>query len=192
MWNEIIIKAGSIQNLTEARYFSSKLIEFVGFNFDQTSGNAIEPIQAQQIIGWLEGPEIVAEFGDEPKTKIQEIATVLGIETIKIPFARKAEFQDTSLKLILQSDFSDLPKNIEADDLLQIKFNADDLSDAEFSKLLQQNQVIVETDWTADNLQEIQALQPYGINFNGSGELKTGVQSFEEMDALFELMEDEF
>lgn len=192
MWNEMIIKAGSIQNLTEARYFSSKLIEFVGFNFDQSSENAIEPIQAQQIIGWLEGPEIVAEFGNEPKSKIQEITTVLTIETIKIPFARKAEFQDTSLKLILQSDFSDLPKNIEADDLLQIKFNADDLSDAEFSKLLQQNQVIVETDWTADNLQEIQALQPYGINFNGSGELKTGVQSFEEMDTLFELMEDEF
>lgn len=192
MWNEIIIKAGSIQNLTEARYFSSKLIEFVGFNFDQASGNAIEPIQAQQIIGWLEGPKIVAEFGAESKSKIQEITTVLGIETIKIPFARKAEFQDTSLKLILQSDFSDLQKNIESGNLLQVTFNAEDLSDPDFSKLLQQNKVILETDWTADNLQEIQALQPYGINFNGSGELKTGVQSFEEMDALFELMEDEF
>ena len=192
MWNEIIIKAGSIQNLTEARYFSSKLIELVGFNFDQASGNAIEPIQAQQIIGWLEGPKIVAEFGTEPKSKIQEITTVLGIETIKIPFARKAEFQDTSLHLILQSDFSGLPKNIDAADLLQVKFNEDDLSNADFSKLLQQNKVILETDWTEDNLQEIQALQPYGINFNGSGELKTGVQSFEEMDVLFELMEDEF
>ena len=159
MWNEIIIKAGSIQNLTEARYFSSKLIELVGFNFDQASGNAIEPIQAQQIIGWLEGPKIVAEFGTEPKSKIQEITTVLGIETIKIPFARKAEFQDTSLHLILQSDFSGLPKNIDAADLLQVKFNEDDLSNADFSKLLQQNKVILETDWTEDNLQEIQALQ---------------------------------
>lgn len=192
MWNEIIIKAGSIQNLTEARYFSSKLIEYLGFNFDQASGNAIEPLQAQQIIGWLEGPKIVAEFGEEPKTKIQEITTVLGIETIKIPFDRKAEFQDSPLKLILQSDFADLPENIESEDMLQVKFEDGDLSQLALTNLLQNNRVILETDWTADNLQEIQSLEPYGLNFNGSGELKTGVQSFEEMDALFELMEDEF
>lgn len=188
----MIIKAGNISNLTEARYFSSKLIEYIGFNFDLSSGNAIEPIQAQQIIAWIEGPEIVAEFGAEPKSKIKEITTILGIETIKIPFARKSEFQDTTLKLILQSNFSDLPQDLEIGELLQVKFNEEDLSNAEFSQLLQQNKVILETDWTTDNLQKVQDFQPYGINFNGSGELKTGIQSFEEIDSLFELMENEF
>ncbi|MEX2590115.1 MAG: hypothetical protein WD334_07900 [Chitinophagales bacterium] len=191
----MLIKAGNITNLTEARYFSSKAVSQIGFNFNQESENAIAPIQAQQIIGWLEGPEIVAEFANERKAEIQEIITVLNLQTLKILIHRLSELENLNVALILQCTLADIDEDHKSPYILQLAITEKQFQEHsdKIKKLIQNNRVILEMDWTPEWLLKcMDEFQPYGINFNGSGELKTGAKSFEQMDALFELMQDEF
>lgn len=193
MWRGKLLKAGNIQNLTEARYFSSKAVDLMGFNFNAEKADSIAPIQAQQIIAWLEGPEIVGEFGNDKIEKIKEIATVLNLKKIQIPVARASEFADTDLELILHGKLGDFASGFKSSDILQIDCSEETMPFADnLQELLANNKVILKLDWQSNLLEEWSEKQVYGFNFNGSGELKTGAKSFAETDKLFELMEDEF
>jgi hypothetical protein len=134
----------------------------------------------------------VAEFGNESLSKIQEISTVLNIGLLKIPFSRKEALKDLQSQMILGVALEDLSDSFQSENILQVKFPIEAWESDKLKKLIENNQVILETDWNEDALIQCLELQPYGINFNGSGELKTGAKSFEEMDLLFESMEDEF
>ena len=57
-----IVKAGSITNLTDARFFAAYDVDFIGFNFDPKSPDYISPQNALAIKGWITGPKIVAEL----------------------------------------------------------------------------------------------------------------------------------
>jgi phosphoribosylanthranilate isomerase len=68
-----IVKAGSITNLTDARFFAAYDVNFIGFNFDPQSPDYISPQNALAIKGWITGPKIVAEFANQDIDNIKNI-----------------------------------------------------------------------------------------------------------------------
>ncbi|NJN34709.1 MAG: hypothetical protein HC817_11125 [Saprospiraceae bacterium] len=56
------IKANAITNLTDARYFAAKEVEWLSFNFIENAPDYIEPMRARAIFEWVEGPKILGEF----------------------------------------------------------------------------------------------------------------------------------
>ena len=68
-----IVKAGSITNLTDARFFAAYDVDFIGFNFDPKSPDYISPQNALAIKGWITGPKIVAEFANQDIENIKNI-----------------------------------------------------------------------------------------------------------------------
>lgn len=80
-----ILKFSSITNLSDARYAAGMWADFIGFNFDPNSPLYIDPNQAKSIIGWINGPSVVGEFGSQPLEWISDFAKQLQFNVIQIP-----------------------------------------------------------------------------------------------------------
>lgn len=90
-------------SLADARYFSSKMARMVGFCFDSGSESFVSPREAQQIIGWLEGPQIVGEFNGSNVNEIRETAMILGLHLVQFPIQDSTEgFEKIEQPVILE------------------------------------------------------------------------------------------
>jgi len=58
---KIKIKASSITNLTDARYFAAMLVDYLGFQLDLSHDERINSEEFHGIKAWVEGPKIVAQ-----------------------------------------------------------------------------------------------------------------------------------
>jgi hypothetical protein len=90
MNRSFIIKFSCVNNLSDARFAAGSWADLVGFNFDPNHPQYIEPNKAKDIIQWLSGVKIVAEFGHQPVSWIQDITGLLNIQTIQIPSDHEA------------------------------------------------------------------------------------------------------
>lgn len=77
----MLLKAASVNNLTDARYFNVLENAYIGLNFDALNPKNVTIEKATQLIEWLFEPHLVAEFGLH-QTK-EEIAFILD----KFPFS---------------------------------------------------------------------------------------------------------
>lgn len=94
-------------SLADARYFSSKMARMVGFCFDSSSESFVSPREAQQIIGWLEGPQIVGEFNGSNVNEIRETAMILGLHLVQFPIQDSTEgFEKIEQPVILEVTIS--------------------------------------------------------------------------------------
>jgi hypothetical protein len=93
----------SLQNLTQARYAASVMPDYLGFCFSKPSDSYLPPLSAADMIPWLSGNTLVAQFQYETADEIRSIAHSLQINTIEIPvnhpdmLALTEEFQVISL-----------------------------------------------------------------------------------------------
>ena len=71
------VKFSNVNNLSDARYAAAVGIEYIGFCFDKSNPDYIAPIKAKEMIDWITGSNIVAEFGnqsiEEIKAKLENI-----------------------------------------------------------------------------------------------------------------------
>lgn len=208
----MFIKAGSIQNLTDARYFTSRGVEMIGFCFDKTSGRFIQPADAQEIMKWLQGPKIIAEFGNQQDNEIREISMVLNPDFVQAPpevieVNRWPDIPTRIVEIILTEEVS-YDKLVNLSDqyggivdyfLLDFKkafpdwnaFTKDAmLSEQQLQLFCASNAVILDMCFNQENiLTIIDSIQPAGINLYGGKEKEIGSKSFQLLDELFETLE---
>lgn len=109
-----ILKFSNITNLSDARYAAGVWAHYVGFCFNPESENYIEPSKAKEMLSWINGPIVVAEFGNQPVEWILEICEFLNTDYIQIPITYdKPGILETNKKLIVETDFeqNSLTKN---------------------------------------------------------------------------------
>ncbi len=197
-----MLKAGGIQNLTDARYFSSKAVDLVGFCFDTESPQYVNPRDAQQIMGWLEGPKRCGEFGRMEVKAIREAALILNLDYVQIiPEASADEYASIEVPMILE-----LPGNLPLNDILTyaqawkgqtayilLNFHNMELPQlSQFQLLFNQYPVMLDIPITSPNIYH-EALRSgaAGINLQGTPEAKTGEKSFDDLDGFFALVQNE-
>lgn len=78
------IKLSSVNNLSDARYAAAVGIDYIGFCFDHTHPQYIAPIKAKEMMDWITGSFLVAEFGNQSLESIIDISDVLGFEIIEV------------------------------------------------------------------------------------------------------------
>lgn len=98
-----ILKFSSITNLSDARYAAGMWADFIGFCFDPSKPEYLEPAKAKEIAGWINGPLVTGEFGNQPIEWIQDFINALGLKVIQVP----SSYQDINiaslgLKLIVE------------------------------------------------------------------------------------------
>lgn len=171
-----ILKFSSISNLTDARYAAGAWADFIGFCFNPSSENYIEPKNAKEIISWINGPVVVAEFGQQPMEWISDFVKALDIKVIELPSDYADErVLDFNLKLILKVNSNNMPLFDKAD-----LFLVDNMDDYLNLKKMTDKPIIL-------NVIEKQDLgQLDGVSIQGSKEMIVGMSNHENWTAILE------
>lgn len=100
-----LLKFSSVTNLSDARYAAGMWADFIGFCFDPASPDYIEPAKAKEIAGWINGPLIVGEFGNQPMEWINDFIKGIPLQALQVPARyQDLSIHDTGLPIILWVD----------------------------------------------------------------------------------------
>lgn len=209
--SSVKIKAGSIGNLTDARYFAAWEVEWLGFNLSPGEENAISPMQVSAIKEWVEGPKIVGEFSLSNKEDILQQVQELQLDAVQVGmFTDLATVMDVAnvvpvIKEIVV-DKSNSAGDVEFllshfashSSLFLLNFDKGGFSwrDVQQGEVLdpevlrdfcQRYPILLGIGVEAAELKPmLDFLQPLGLNLLGGEEEKTGMKSFDDVDDIFE------
>jgi phosphoribosylanthranilate isomerase len=82
--NRTKVKICGLTTLEDARFASGALADFLGFIFYPDSARYIVPAKAGAIINWLEGPDKVGVFVNQPLDDVNNIARTTGIDLVQL------------------------------------------------------------------------------------------------------------
>lgn len=206
------IKAGKVRNLTDARYFAAREVEWLGIPFGQYDPEAVNPALAKAIIEWVDGVKIVGEFDFASADEILSLNESLWFDTVQVGMPTPKE-EMARLKGIA------LIKEVVPDSNTTIRQLADHMADydgcADYFLLnlekagISWEQIKAGKPFSSKDLQGLCAdyrilldialspqtlpgllaeIQPFGLNLAGGEEEKTGFKSFDELDEILDLL----
>ncbi|MEX2600723.1 MAG: phosphoribosylanthranilate isomerase [Balneolaceae bacterium] len=82
--NRIRVKVCGLTSLEDARFAAGALADYLGFIFYEKSPRYLEPAKAGAIINWIEGPETVGVFVNQPLDDVNMIARETGIDLVQL------------------------------------------------------------------------------------------------------------
>jgi phosphoribosylanthranilate isomerase len=202
---KVQLKANALSHLTDARYFASMEVDWMGFNLDPLAENASSPQFVKAIREWISGPAFIGEFNYASASEILSITENAGLDTIQLgPLFNYTElnmipdsytifaecmmdenFPDASLQAFLQQysakvnyyilNFSNLFEPLS----IQWKNSLVSLCKA--------YPIFIHSNGNAPQiLDHIQYFNPLGYCLSGGSEEKTGMKSFDELDEIFD------
>ncbi len=206
---KLSVKASQITNLTDARYFAARDVEWLGFNLDVGTENAVPPQQISAIKEWVEGPKIVVEFGLQSPEEIKGAAEYLELDAVQIGmFAdTKAVHQVLEIPIIKEivvenEDLAGVKDLINAQaewvavfilDLTKNNIGIKDLSSDVITllkKLCANHKVLFNINGTIEELSNfIEQVNPLGLVLMGGEEEKVGYKSYDELDDILDFLE---
>jgi|GEM_PF-245461 phosphoribosylanthranilate isomerase len=192
---KIKIKASSIANLTDARYFAAMMVDYMGYQLDLSHDERLSAAEFHGIKAWVEGPEIVAQVGKTPKSLFAEVYSAEDYQWVSCDIDNRdyddskviAEFRPKSIQDLAHQTF-------QTGQIYQL--HLEDIPEqtlyqgALLSELCAQHQVFISAPSLEQNIRTlIEDIQPYGIDILGGAEEKVGFKSYEELDVFFEHLE---
>lgn len=194
---KIRIKVSKVDNLTNARYFAAMGVHYLGFCCNPGTEYHCTPARIREIASWVEGPQIVPEFeGYQEESEVRAIldsgigdAVHLGILAdysggFSVPVFRDFIFENISAGDLAGTDFPVLRT-----DRAVSSFTEGDWQ--KMAMLTQNAQIFLDAHFKPEDLPGLMEKLPlHGIILRGGKEEKTGFKSFDEMDRIFELLED--
>lgn len=208
------VKASSITNLTDARYFAAWEVEWLGFNLNIGAADYIEPHLVKTIKEWVDGVKIVGEFDLSSADHINEMAQALNLDGAQLGMFtpletfQELEYATTLFKEIVvekgtneeeirnhMTDFAPYVKafvlNFEKNDLGMADLeNGRGLRKEELILLCKSFPILISMPVSSAELADVLVeAAPLGISVKGGAEEKVGYKSFDELDELFEFLE---
>ncbi len=202
------IKASQITNLTDARYFAAREVEWLGFNLDAGTENFIHPQNIKAIKEWLEGPKIVGEFGMQDSSEINAAIDFLDLDVVQVGMYTEVDSLDlkeaTLIKEIVvetEEDYYDLRSTLESDsanvDIFLLNYSKNNISWSSvgsklnaLKELCNRFKIILSIDFEAAQLNEIlESVNIYGLSLKGGEEEKIGYKSFDQLDEILDVLE---
>ena len=208
------VKANSITNLTDARYFAAWEVEWLGFNLNPGAADYIEPMLLKAIKEWVDGVKFVGEFDLSTADEVNEIVQTLGLDAAQLgmftPLAtfQQLEYATTLFKEIViekETTLAAIKMHIEAFApyvkafVLNFDKNNISWSDAQshfdrtqLAELCQAFPIIFSLTMPPSTLIDfLDKVHPFGWSVKGGAEEKVGFKSFDELDDFFEVLEEE-
>jgi phosphoribosylanthranilate isomerase len=189
---QILVKAGTITNLSDARYCAGMGVEIIGFPVGKTTNVGLSSTKIKEITGWLSGIKIALEF-DEPvfdEKYALEMIQELNPDYIQLPIALRQEFRKiTSIPLLLLTN--SLEKSENKDDIILLYSGNIIHNEKVLKELCSHTKVILSsTHIDITSIKSILAdITPFGIELKGGTEISPGLKSFDELSEIFEILE---
>jgi phosphoribosylanthranilate isomerase len=210
---EVKIKASAVANLTDARYFAAREVEWLGFCLDKNASEYMQPMVVKALKEWIEGPKIIGEFGMQTSSEILEAVEYIGLDGVQLGMYNEVNMTILRQKTLVireivvekdtkVSDFWEMSMRFGNEcDYLLLNFEKngitwhDLLASREINielleRLCQKYPIIVELSFLPQQLMSIlHVLQPLGLSLKGGDEEKVGLKSFDELDEVLDLLE---
>lgn len=176
--------ATHITNLTDARYFAAWGADYLGYLVDPDHPEALALDALKEISDWVEGPETLLEY-EGLQARGAELFRSAGYDkAILGPFVEKDEAWKEVFRIIRPDDL----KSIEAGNyILRLPQGMVDLP-------IVSEDVVIYLDTTSLSLKEcllaVKMPTITGLVVRGSEESKVGVKTYDELDELFEALEE--
>ena len=209
---KIKVKASNITNLTDARYFAAREVEWLGFPLG-SGGDAVDATVVKAMAEWVDGVKIVGEFELSTADEIRRVAELVGTDAVQVgmftPLVDVRQLAGLTVTKEIVIDPSLSESELEAQLEMYAPYCAYFLLN--FSKtgiawqdlcagsvisisFLQKNckahPILLELDCQPDELDEVmEKLSPAGLSFSGGEEEKVGFKSFDELDELLDQLE---
>ena len=212
--NQLPVKASQISNLTDARYFAARGIDWLAFDLDPGSDAYLSLAEIHAICEWVEGPKIVGSFGLLDADEIVKIKNELNLDAIQLhPFMPLYQLEvlekENTIQTFIVEDLNDLDQQLIAfikERSPYVNYFSLDFSTNHFSwEKIQNHPALVTTLKTFceehsiffqlsfdDNnpLSFIENIKPYALDIiAGSVEEKVGFKSFDDLDELLDHLE---
>ncbi len=97
------IKVCGITNLEDARFASGLFVDYLGFIFYEKSPRFIDPAKAGAIINWLEGPEKVGVFVNQPLDEVNATARQTGLDFVQLHGTESPEYCELIEKRVIKA-----------------------------------------------------------------------------------------
>ncbi|MEQ1746512.1 MAG: hypothetical protein ABMA02_13865 [Saprospiraceae bacterium] len=200
----MLVKASSITNLTDARYFAAKEVAFLGFALEESTDGYLDPMYMKAIREWVHGPKIVGEFDRAPAPYVREAAAFFGLDAVQVtnPDVLPGLQDIETILCVLGTDDAAsieplLQQNKPFVTYFLLDFSMPGLSatllgtqaDA-WKNLFARFPVLLDISLPTENLPGmLQALRPAGLALRGGAEERVGIKSFDEVDAIFDCLD---
>lgn len=102
MSNSTKIKVCGITNLEDGRFASGLFVDYLGFIFYEKSPRYIEPAKAGAIVNWLEGPEKIGVFVNQPLDEVNVTARETGLDFVQLHGTETVEYCELIDKPIIK------------------------------------------------------------------------------------------
>jgi phosphoribosylanthranilate isomerase len=191
------VKISKVNNLTDARYFAAMGVDYLGFCCNTGTEMYCAPSRIKEITEWVSGPQFVLEFdGWQQESDIADLLkTGMGQAVHFGAFATYTStfgvpvFKDFILENIAESDFDGVEFPVIRTEKSYQQLTTTEV--AKIKELVKQKNVFLDIHFEIKQLSEIiENLPVYGLILRGGEEEKTGVKSYEELDSIFELLQD--
>lgn len=206
---KIPVKASQITNLTDARYFAARGVEWLGFSLDAGTESAIPIQQLSAIKEWVEGPKIVGAFGLQSPEEIKQVVDYLKLDIVQVSMFADTEAIHQMLELPIFKEI--IIENEELDgledfiqqqaswvdhfvlDLSKNNIAWDDISadtQAKLQSLCAQHKILLHVNISLEGLPDlIEQTQAAGLILQGGEEEKVGYKSYDELDDILDFLE---
>lgn len=198
------IKISNVTNLSDARYAAAVGINYIGFCFDSESTNYIAPIKAKEMIDWITGSHIVAEFGNQSLDEIKDISELLNVDVIELnntilpdelPSLEKAIIKKIDISIYnltqLNTELQAYKNYCDAFHLFTTLNNLT-IPENDLINICANYKIIWGLPITNSSvLNIINGFKPYAINVSGGQEEKAGIKDFDELNDLLEVITQE-
>ncbi len=192
---KIKIKASSIANLTDARYFAAMLVDYLGFQLDLSHDQRISPEEFHGIKAWVEGPQIVAQVGKTPADLLQEVCSTDDYDLVSCALDNTAYPDPETIYTYTPPSLHELAHQA----FIKGRIYQLDLSLLDeqqvygghlLTELCAEHRLFISAPHHEDRIRQlITDIQPYGISVQGGAEEKVGFKSYEELDVFFDQLE---
>ena len=200
------IKICGITNLEDARFAAGALVDYLGFIFYEKSPRYIEPGEAGAIINWLEGPEKVGVFVNQPLDDVNQIAKQTGLDYVQLhgdesveycelvekPIIKVIHIEEETVEYLLKHQ---IEQYAEVADFLLFDTKIDGLWGGSgksfdwsiFRELEISAPFFLSGGLSVDNIKEaIETVHPYAIDVSSSLEQKPGLKDFGKIEAFMD------
>jgi phosphoribosylanthranilate isomerase len=202
------VKICGLTSLEDARFASGALVHYLGFIFFEGSPRFIDPAQAGAIINWIEGPECVGVFVNQPIDDVNLIAKHTGIDLVQLHGNETPEYCGLIEKPVIKAIHveSGLTKR-ELEESIQPYLGVVDylLFDTKsgdrwggtgqtfdwslVKDLMQDTPFFLSGGLNAENIrQACETVQPYAIDISSGLESEPGIKDFDKIEAFMEKM----
>lgn len=201
-----IVLVNQISNLSDARYCAGMGVEMLGFSLQEGSSAYTSPATFKEISGWVSGVKLVGEVqdleADQVLSLLQEYAfdmlqlnsiyLVEELEKLPLPIILRISInKDTNQEALFQLMDIYQPHVeyflIDSEEIASI----DSTNERLLKNLADRYTVLLGFGLTKENTKDaLDSIQPAGIALKGGEEIRPGFKDFDELEEIFEQLED--